>query len=245
VFPDGATQPLDGGRGFPLGVDVASKRELGMAKLPVGGTLVLFTDGLVERAGHPIERGRERLRRAAGARAGHEPERLCDELVAELVDAPTDDVAVVCLRLDRHPDDFEVWRFPALPGEIASARHVLCGWLAEQAVSEEVCADIAAAVSEACSNVARHAYRAGEGEMILSARRDRGGLTIRVRDTGRWTDGTGGDDEGGWGIDIIRALVDDLHVHGTPYGTTVIMRRRLAPMEGAAVVDSRVVGQAS
>jgi len=76
--------------------------------------------------------------------------------------------------------------------------------------------------------VARHAYRDGEGEMILAARHDPGTLTVRVRDTGRWTDGTQSD-EGGWGFCIIRALFDDVHVHGTPYGTTVIMRRALDP----------------
>jgi hypothetical protein len=44
--------------------------------------------------------------------------------------------------------------------------------------------------------------------------------------------------EGGWGLEIMRALVDDVHVHGTPYGTTVILRKALS-MPGARPARAR------
>lgn len=60
-------------------------------------TLLLFTDGLVERRGEPIDDGLERLS-AAAARYGGEPDFL-DRIVREVPDAAgADDLAVVAVR---------------------------------------------------------------------------------------------------------------------------------------------------
>jgi anti-sigma regulatory factor (Ser/Thr protein kinase) len=217
---------LDGGRGFPLGVDPAAARAQGRATIGPGATLVLFTDGLIESPSRPIAQGLEALREAVRSRAAQEPERLCDELLDELGDGPSDDVAVVCLRFGRSPVESQVWRFPALPSQIGVARHALGEWLAERGVPRTTCDDLVLALVEACSNAVRHAYRGGEGTVTVQVRREEESLTIRVRDTGRWTVPLPSA-EGGWGLEIIRALADDIHIHGTPYGTTVIMSKRL------------------
>ena len=81
-------------------------------------------------------------------------------------------------------------------------------------------ADLKLALTEACSNSVRHAYdegRAGRGRGALRARRDEN-LSVEVLD-----EGSGFDpellevaperlDEGGLGIAIIRALVDELEI---------------------------------
>lgn len=77
--------------------DVASGRELRTVLEP-GSTLVLYSDGLIERRGQTIDAGLERLRRAAEAGAMLTGEALCAFLLAELVSVPSDDIALVVLQ---------------------------------------------------------------------------------------------------------------------------------------------------
>jgi anti-sigma regulatory factor (Ser/Thr protein kinase) len=175
----------------------------------------------------PIDEGLEKLRDAVAGRALLEPERLCDEVVDELVHSPRDDVALVCVRLGAPPAVFQVWEFPALPQEVGPARHSLAHWLEELAVPPDVAADLILAFGEACSNAVQHAYRGGEGTVSVQLRAWDGNLVLRVRDTGRWNDRPT-PSEGGRGLALIHALVDDAHVHGTPYGTTVIMQKHFS-----------------
>lgn len=66
--------------------------------LPVGATLVLFTDGLVESRSADVDEGLEHLRQAARAAAGAAPDELCDRLLAELTgDHRADDVALLAI----------------------------------------------------------------------------------------------------------------------------------------------------
>jgi CheY-like chemotaxis protein len=66
--------------------------------IPPGATLVLFTDGLVERRHVNIDVGMEALARAAG-RVEPDLEEFCDRLLAEVGPAkPDDDIAVLALR---------------------------------------------------------------------------------------------------------------------------------------------------
>jgi serine phosphatase RsbU (regulator of sigma subunit)/CheY-like chemotaxis protein/anti-sigma regulatory factor (Ser/Thr protein kinase) len=233
VAPGGDWEPLDGGRGFPLGVDPEAPREQGRASLPVGGTLILFTDGLVEGRDVPIDAGLDRLRQAACTYASEEPERLCDRLVETLVDRPGDDIALVCVRLAASPDEFAVWRFPALANQVAAARHTLSAWLVARNVPDGTRADLELAFTEACTNAVLHAYGGRDGGIVAQARLEGKELTIRVSDTGAWTERRGRRLEGGLGLGVIRALVDDLQIHGTAHGTTVVMSKRLRPTEGS------------
>jgi PAS domain S-box-containing protein len=87
-----------------LGVLTDTERREHTAPLGPGCTLLLYTDGLVERRGQSIDAGIELLLSAL-ERLGHLPlENLCDRLLAELlpVDAE-DDAALLAVRL--HPQD--------------------------------------------------------------------------------------------------------------------------------------------
>ena len=68
-------------------------------RLAPGDTLVLYTDGLVERRDTPLDAGLaallDRLRRSAG----RSPDAVCDDLVAGLGDRHDDDVAILALRV--------------------------------------------------------------------------------------------------------------------------------------------------
>ena len=70
------------------------------ADLVPGDTLVLYSDGLIERRGQDFDQGQEQLHRALAAGAGLPLEELCDHLLETLVPgAQEDDVAIVAVRL--------------------------------------------------------------------------------------------------------------------------------------------------
>jgi PAS domain S-box-containing protein len=85
-----------------LGVDRTHERSETVVELPRGATVLLYTDGLVERPGSHLDAGVERLNRLAVELAHLPLEELCDQLLDRLVDGrPTDDVALVAVRLHR------------------------------------------------------------------------------------------------------------------------------------------------
>ncbi|OMQ15715.1 hypothetical protein A7K94_0207595 [Modestobacter sp. VKM Ac-2676] len=89
-----------------LGVDRASTRGETVVLLPRGATVLLYTDGLVERPGSDLDAGVDRLNRLAVELAHLPLDELCDQLLDRLVDGrPTDDVALVAVRLHRPDGD--------------------------------------------------------------------------------------------------------------------------------------------
>jgi serine phosphatase RsbU (regulator of sigma subunit) len=92
--------------GPPLGIGWRGPRADGQALLPEGSTLLLFTDGLFERRGVPLDEGRAQVRELLETSAGLPLERLCDRLLVHLLgDGAEDDVAVLAVRA--HPLDAE------------------------------------------------------------------------------------------------------------------------------------------
>jgi len=100
VAPGMAPTALSGGRGAPLGAG-AGGGFAAVAELPPGGTLLLYTDGLVEERGVSLEVGIERLAAVAGAWDGGDLFALCDAVIADrhAEDARADDVALLAVTL--------------------------------------------------------------------------------------------------------------------------------------------------
>jgi PAS domain S-box-containing protein len=101
INPDGSLAALADWRGeLLLGVDPATPRGESVVVLDRGTTVLLFTDGLIERRDGDLDEGMARLREAAAALADRPLAELCDELVDRLVHGrPEDDVALVAIRL--------------------------------------------------------------------------------------------------------------------------------------------------
>jgi len=100
VGADGRTRYLAPDRhGIPVGIDASVPRFTHEHPLPPGGTLLLFTDGLVERRGQDIDAGLDDLAGYASRLAGAPPEELCDALVSRNGEVFHDDVAVLALRI--------------------------------------------------------------------------------------------------------------------------------------------------
>ena len=90
-----------------LGLASEVERSDHVRTLVPGATVVLYTDGLVERRGEDLDVSLERLRRAGERLGGLDLDELCDALLREsgLVDGGRgeDDVAILALRA--HPED--------------------------------------------------------------------------------------------------------------------------------------------
>lgn len=99
----GSVTALDDGGDLLLGVDSASPRVDHEHVVEVGSTLLLYSDGLVERRGSSLDAGLARLRQALATLADRPLELLCDELLERLVPLPSDDVALLAVRFHRQP----------------------------------------------------------------------------------------------------------------------------------------------
>ncbi|MEY7978337.1 PP2C family protein-serine/threonine phosphatase [Streptomyces pilosus] len=100
--PDGTTALLDQATDPPLGV-LSHQTPRPEATVPYapGDTLVLYTDGLVERRGEDIDSGLLRLTGAVARHARLSPDELADTLLACLgvADGGPDDIALIVVRL--------------------------------------------------------------------------------------------------------------------------------------------------
>ena len=104
LLADGTVVDLVAPVGPPLGIGGTGERSDGLAELPAGSTLLMFTDGLFERRTSACDAGRERLRGALARLAGRPLDALCYGLLAELLtEGAVDDVAVMAVRA--HPVD--------------------------------------------------------------------------------------------------------------------------------------------
>jgi serine/threonine-protein kinase RsbW len=109
---------------------------------------------------------------------------------------------------------------PARPEYITLGRLALTAIAGVRPVSDETLYDLKLALTEACTNSVRHAYengREGNVEIVYELQPDR--LVIEVGDEGPGFEllegGNGHDDEleeGGLGIEIIRALADEVEI---------------------------------
>jgi anti-sigma regulatory factor (Ser/Thr protein kinase) len=226
IDPEGKGAFLEGGAGLPLCIDDGNGRPEGRAFLAEGSTLILYTDGLIERRADSIDSGLERLKNAAVARSGYEPERLCDEIVDEFAEGSLDDLVFLCLR--REPRDTRIFSrvFPAVPKALQQVRQELRAWLAEQGLDRRRIEEVVQFCGEGCANTVRHAYGEQLGEATLELRlRSDGTLVTRIRDAGVWR-ARAHTESSGHGMEIMRALNDDVHVHRTPQGTTVVMEAK-------------------
>jgi anti-sigma regulatory factor (Ser/Thr protein kinase)/putative methionine-R-sulfoxide reductase with GAF domain len=204
-----------------FGYKVCPEHEL---RLDVGETMLLYTDGLIERPRVPLPHSIEELVAAvAGART---PEDACLTAMDRLVPprGPRDDVAVIAVRNDPVPAVLEL-ELPGSSAMLAPLRRTLARWLGEQDLDGEVASEITIAVTEAAANAVEHAYGPSRGKFKVHAENTDGGIEVRVSDQGRWRSPRG--QNRGRGLRIIKAAMTSLDVRTDHDGTEIIMRRKL------------------
>ena len=222
-----ASEPhfLEGGRSVPLGTSDVGYQEA-EAFIERGSTLLLYTDGLVERRDTSLGDRLAQLATVAGI-AGGELGDVCDQIVGGLLGGkrPSDDVALLALRPETPTAGSLELRLPADPAALAQLRQRIGRFLEAAEVDANERFELTLAVSEAAMNAIEHAYGPGDAEFDVTAGIRRGEFHAEVRDNGRWRDRRS--DDRGRGLAIIEALMDDVEVKAEPTGTIVRMRKRV------------------
>jgi anti-sigma regulatory factor (Ser/Thr protein kinase) len=195
--------------------------------LPPDSTLLLYTDGLVERRDVPLDERLAELALAAGVGSG-DLEQLCDEVLATVLGGaePTDDVALLAVRPDPvDPRQLDL-TLPAEPEVLAALRRRLGRFLHAAGASEEEAYEVTLTISEAAGNAIEHAYGPGDASFRVQATVEDGELVVEVRDSGRWREPRG--ENRGRGLRIVEGLMEQVEVVKEEQGTTIRMRKRLS-----------------
>ena len=227
VHADGGTAMLEGGRGLPLAIRPDRARPEAHVTMPARATLLLYTDGLVERRGSSIEDGMARAADLVGDGRSQELDEVADDLMSRLEPAGgyPDDVAML---LYRQPAPLEM-DFPPDARHLAPSRAALRGWLTQAGVERDQIQDMLIATGEAVANAIEHGHRnRPEGIISLRATAVVDRLQVSVIDTGVWKipRQVAGDNRGR-GISLMRCLVQDLSIQSNDAGTTVHMYARI------------------
>ena len=226
LTPDGA-RFLEEGRSVPVGAaDPAAFLE-SRVTVPADATILLYTDGLVERRDVPLDRRLAQLAEAAAASAGGDLERLCDAVVGDLLGGmePADDVALLAIRPQPVGTGPLALSLPAEPGALVGLRRRLSRFLHAAGATEQERYEITLTISEAAGNAIEHAYGPGDARFDVEAEIADGEIVVCVRDQGTWRERRG--EHRGRGLTIIEGLMDHVQVTTEGDGTTVRMRRRL------------------
>ncbi len=132
-------------------------------------------------------------------------------------------------------NDYVKLDIPAKPEYVALGRLALSGLLRSRGYSEDAVADLKLALTEACSNSVRHAYDHDDGLVHLEFTIHSDRVTVLIRDEGDGFQENEADcpecgaipeirlSEGGMGISIIRAVVDDFDLSRPDDGGTVLV----------------------
>ncbi len=228
IYPDGSAAYLEGGRGLPLGTVAEPKYPQGVVELPVGTTLILYSDGLIERRDKTIDEGLAELRAAALA-APLDPERLVEHVLEELLGSGErrDDVVILAVRLLVAAPETLRLRLPSTTDSLDVVRDAMRAWLEHAPVTPAEAGEIVLAAWEACANAVEHAVDPADDFFSFTAELDELALRISIDDTGTWSPETVGENRG-LGLQLMRSLMSSVEIEMGAEGTKVTLERDIA-----------------
>lgn len=231
VQPSGAG-PLGSGTGFPVRTET----------LDVGDSVLLYSDGLIERPGRPLMASTAEFADLAGSIAAgtsgfvlDSPARPIDRLCSETLE--------LLLRSTGYSDDVTLLavqrRTPTPPlyiqsdATIHAARGIrakLREWLSDIGADSTDISDVVHAISEFVENAVEHGYgtEVSDGLIVKAELGGDGRLRASVVDRGEWKDHREGEKGRGRGLAMAEALVTESHVTHSLDGTTATLSHRLA-----------------
>jgi serine phosphatase RsbU (regulator of sigma subunit)/anti-sigma regulatory factor (Ser/Thr protein kinase) len=227
VDADGTTRMLNDGHTIALGIRPHRPRPEARVTLPARATLLLYTDGLVERRRLPLDDGISRAVSLVQDGRTSPLDDLANQIMSRLTPSGgyQDDVALL---LYRHPAPLEL-RFPANASNLAPTRKALRSWLTRARVSPDQTMNVLIAAGEAVANAIEHGHRySPEGTISLGAIAFVDQVQVTVTDTGSWKppQPTANPDRG-WGITLMRGLMHDVTINPDTAGTTVQLSARI------------------
>jgi serine phosphatase RsbU (regulator of sigma subunit) len=123
IRPDGGVELLRREPELLLGVLPATARSDHELSMPPGTTVLLFTDGLVERRGESLTQGLEWLRRRVTSLTSLPLDVLCDTLLTELPTDVDDDIAILAVRAVSPGQSDPTATGSSVPGAVSVPRH--------------------------------------------------------------------------------------------------------------------------
>jgi GAF domain-containing protein/anti-sigma regulatory factor (Ser/Thr protein kinase) len=199
--PDGepVAEYVDVPAGAPLGL--GCRPPTATVRFAPGDTLLLFSDGVVERRRQGLTAGLDALAEAVAGAGSGDPRALCAVATAAVPGATEDDVAVLAVEHALRPSRSASMEVPAEPTAPSRVRHWMTGQLTEWQVPESIIGAAVLCTSELTTNALLHAGTAARVEIDLSPER----LLVSVADSG--TRGT-----------VTRAQTDTLSSRGRGLG---------------------------
>jgi PAS domain S-box-containing protein len=236
----GGYELLDQARSLPLAMlDADWERSQVTTALPPGATLMLYTDGLVERRNQPLDQGIDAAADAVAEHPQDHPDDVADHVMAAMTPAAgyDDDVAVL---IYRHPPAPLTVQVPADdPSCLALLRTRLRQWLSAAGLRPPEATDVMIAAGEATANAFEHSPAGRPDgvapvEITLTARAAHTQIQLTVTDTGTWRSPAADQEEPtpgtrGHGLIFMHALMDDVTIEPSPRGTTVTLTKDLNP----------------
>jgi PAS domain S-box-containing protein len=245
VGTDGTARALTGS-GPPLGVLDTWRYDEQRAEVGPGTTALFYTDGLVERRGERLDTSLDRLRAAAAGAAGaaRTPEETCREIL-EAVDAAgaDDDVTLVVVRAEPALGPAARLRLSPEPHALRALRRVLTRFLTEAGAEADEVSALVMAANEAWQNALEHGTGFARTTVDVELAVQGGDVTITVRDAGRRDRGPS-DPDRGRGIELMRALADEVTLELAPHGSCVRLRRALRQPLSAQDAGARSASEA-
>ncbi|CAA0094249.1 Sensor histidine kinase TmoS [Mycolicibacterium vanbaalenii] len=225
VRPGHAPVLLDGAAATPLGLADDRVRPEAQTTMPPRATLLLYTDGLVERRREALDDGIGRAAEVMAHNAAATLDDLAKLIMTQLAPGGgyQDDVALL---LYRQPAPLEM-DLAADVEVLASSRAALRGWLTRAGVNAEQTLDVLIATGEALANAIEHGHRhLDRGRVTLRATAVADRLHVTVVDTGSWKPPVAAVHRGR-GITLMKGLMHDVTIEPDVGGTTVHMHTRI------------------
>jgi len=240
VTAGGEHQLLDQALSLPLAMLPADwRRSQATATLSPGATLMLYTDGLVERRSQSLDKGIDAAAITVAEHAQDHPDEVADQVMSAMTPAAgyEDDVAVL---IYRHPPSPLTVRVPAGDrSSLALLRARLRHWLSAAGIGGREATDIMIAAGEATANAYEHAIvgrpaDAAPVQITLTVRAGHAKVEVTVADTGSWKPPPADRERPvpgtrGHGIIFMHALMNDVTIDSSAHGTTVTMTKDLKP----------------
>jgi anti-sigma regulatory factor (Ser/Thr protein kinase) len=221
VRPEGTAVYLDAGQNQQPALGVGNRPGATQSSLVVapGETLLLYTDGLIERSDRAD--GVALLQRTR-VHDGIDLDTYCDGLIDDLAPAQVrrDDVALLALRRTPPSESVLELRPMAVTAAAGETRQRLRPWLATNSFDAQAASDAVVAVSEAVANAVEHSGISPNEQVTVRARLRSGRLGVTIRDTGRWRR-TREDPSRGFGLKLMRSLMDTVDIDRRGDGTRI------------------------
>jgi serine phosphatase RsbU (regulator of sigma subunit)/anti-sigma regulatory factor (Ser/Thr protein kinase) len=227
VDANGTTRMLNDGRTIPLGIRPHRPRPEARVTLPARATLLLYTDGLVERRRLPLDDGISRAASLLQDGLTAPLDDLANQIMSRL--APSggyqDDVVLL---LYRHPAPLEL-KFRANASNLAPTRKALRSWLTRAQLDPDQTINVLIAAGEAVANAIEHGHRySPEGTISLGATALADQVQVTVKDTGSWKPPRPvPNPDRGRGITLMRGLMHAVTINPDTAGTTVHLWARI------------------